>query len=147
MVQINQLTHQEENQQPIHPLDIPPETNQILANIFLQNSPDITSNEMNQDSFLEFCRQYLLCQPHCSLNDCKTLFQATISLGKVNQSVNELIVFDKRIQYIAFRDVLLPLLANKKGVKVEDLVEDLVFRSNFLRTQSLQTFPVPTPAS
>jgi hypothetical protein len=115
-------------------LDIP--TNTALANIFLLNSPDITSNEMNLHSFLNFCSTYDLLIPRlCSLNDCKIIFQKTLTIGKENEQINQFILFDKRIQFVAFKDILLPLLANQREETVQELIQIILSKNQIDTTQ------------
>jgi hypothetical protein len=128
--QLEHLSHQEEEHHII-PLELDPSTNLTLSNIFLQNSPDITSNEMNLQSFLQFCSNYSLYLPRlCTTNDCKIIFQTTLAIGKHSEQINQFISYDKRIQFIAFRDILLPLLATKRHQTVTELIEIILTRQS-----------------
>jgi hypothetical protein len=78
---------------------------------------------------LQFCSTYSLYLPRlCTTNDCKIIFQTTLAIGKHSQQVNHFISYDKRIQFIAFRDILLPLLATKRQESTTELIENILNR-------------------
>jgi hypothetical protein len=85
---------------------------------------------MNLQSFLKFCTNFNLLIPRqCSSHDCKVMFQKTLKIGKENEQINQFIRYDKRIQYIAFKDILLPLLANQRRETIEELIQQILSQS------------------
>ena len=135
---MEQISNQN-NTPPVSSLSNEDPLNQRLSTIFLKNSSDLTSNEMSLNAFLEFCQKYkMIDSRNLTQNDCRLLFQKTLKLGQYNnQLINEFIAYDKRIQYLAFRDITIPLLANKTKQSVTECVSGIIETDQILLQESI----------
>lgn len=84
-----------------------------------------TRREMNQSQFLDLCRETEIISRRFTKLDAKLVFDKTKAMAKASQQHRKGVIFDKRINYQVFREVLFPCLARDMPTTREDLINIL----------------------
>jgi len=95
-----------------------------VRSLFHQFSP---SGEMDSKTFVKFCRDTKLFDKKLTTTDADLIFQKTKAKASAPGAgaYSGGVVFGKRIKYDIFRAVSLPIIAEKKGMSMVELIRQL----------------------